>query len=270
MMYSADECIRVMNERNQRQRQSEERKQILDDELMTNVLIYVGNVSSAKVASSVFIPTDYITSVIFNNNATMNAIDSYMIQHTGIRNVEFVDCAFIDSCSFGRLIDKYSFVTSFVVNRCPFINDISFFTNSSAIGTTFSQVNGLNETVTVEFRGNWKIFPIPTPSMTPAHVIDIARASVGTGNFFGHLWSFVHGSIFRFNDYKGYFVSMFNDPMFKILCIDYRIPDEASVFIRSSNYDTLVCVLKKKENCWLLNTVLEKRTHDCFVSMIEI
>ena len=98
--------------------------------------------------------------------------------------------------------------------------------------------------------------------MTPVQIIDIAMASFGTGNYFGHIGSFIDGSLFRFNDYRPMFVSMFQDDLFKVLSIDYNVPNTASVFIRSRYYGTLVCVLKMKNNCWLLNTVYQKSMLD--------
>ena len=255
MMYDAVKYQKVCEENNS---QSNEKKEILNQELMRIILQYVGNVSACKATSLLFMPPNYITSIKVNNNADTLAIDTYLNKNGSIRIVEFVECEFLRSANVGGLIYHHCQIDRFIINRCQNVHDRGFFSYTDAIGTTFASVNGVGRSVSVEFKGNWRIFPYPTPSMTPVDIIDIAKASFGTGNYFGHLGAFIDGSLFRFNDYRPMFVSMFQDDMFKILNIDYSVSNTASVSIKSRYYGTLICVLKMRNDLWLLNTVYEK------------
>ena len=270
MMYDAVNYTKVCREKMQKLSHNGERKQILNEEVMTIVLQYVANVSASKAASSFFMPQNYITSVKVNRNANVDAVDAYLNSHDTIKIVEFIECDFLWSANLGGLIHHHCHIDRFIINRCQNVYDKGYFTYTDAIGTTFSSINRLNQSVSVEFKGNWRIFPSPTPSMTPVQIIDIAMASFGTGNYFGHLLTFIDGSLIRFNDYRGMFVSMFHDEMFKILCIDNSVPDTASVFIKSSLYETLVVVLKMKDDCWFLKTVYQKSILDSVVESVNI
>ena len=226
--------------------------------LLKNVLDYLTNIGFCRaVCKEGFLPLNYVTSAVFLPNSLVQNVSMYLYRRRHVTRVTFDQCTYLNSQMLSSFTYYQTAVDTVIVKRCPNVNFLPFDDIIEDNGTSFL-IRKSGRNVRVEFQGCWQLFHVPKPTMSPEQILDIATSCFHAGTFIFHLAPFLFStSTSIFDEYSDIFASFYNDINFRIKDRDIN-GDDAVLLLSSSVHGSMICILKKRDDCWTIKTVFKK------------
>ena len=229
---------------------------LLSSLLLKHILDYLTNLGFCRaVCKEGFLPENYAKSAVFLPNSLIQDVNFYLYKKRHVTSVTFDSCAYLNSQMLSAFTFYQTAVSSIVVKRCPSVNFLPFDDIIEDKGTSFL-IRKSGRNINVDFQGCWELFDAPTVTMSPEQILDIAMSCFHAGTNIFQLVPFFSTSASNLMDDRDMFTFFYNDVNF---CIkDKDIDGKDAALLLSTSKGLVVCIMKKREDCWRIRNVFKR------------